>query len=231
MKAFPALILAAALLAPTVHAQETPAAPAPQETAPAPEAPAAEAPAPAPEPKAKPAPDLTPAQDIPMPKKETGLDLMPAQDTPQMFPEPVLIPETPESTPKPEGSAIEEPKKEKGKEKVKQDKTAAAADEMASRIRYRQAKTRALKDPAVQAEWAKAAKARTDYARREALTNYYTLLYARMEKLDASLKKEIASRQIVSLRRIKQARLDPTEAPVIEETPVVSSRDSGQFFE
>ncbi len=235
MKAFTALILAAALLAPTVHAQETPAAPAPQETAPAPESPAAAEPAPAPAPAAapaaesKPAPDLTPAQDIPMPKKETGLDLMPAQDTPQIIPEPVLIPESPTSMPKPEGSAIEEPKEKK--EKLKQDKTAAAADEMASRVRYRQAKTRALKDPAVQAEWAKAARARTDYEKREALTNYYTLLYARMEKLDKSLKKEIESRQGISLRRLRQSRLEPTEAPTVEEAPEVSSRDSGQFFE
>ncbi len=228
MKAFPALLLAAALLAPTVHAQETPAAPAPQEPAPAAESPAAaptpaaDTPAPASaaatEPAPAPAPvDLTPAKDVPLPKTESTLDLMPAQDTtPAPALEPALIPETPESMPKPEGSAIEEPKtekQEKDKAKVKPNKTAAASDEMATRVRYRQIKTRAMKDPAIQAEWETAQAARTDYEKREALKRYYALLYSRMEKMDKSLKKEIEARKPMTVRRLQQTRIEPTVPP------------------
>jgi hypothetical protein len=217
MKAFPALLLAAALLAPTVHAQETPVAPAPQEPPAATEVPAAPAPAPA-------STDLTPAKDVPLPKPESGLDLMPARDNnaaPAPL-EPALIPETPETIPMPEGRAVEEPKRDKadkkdkkGKEKPQEsvNKTAAASLEMSARVRYRQIKTRALSDPAVQAEWDKAEVAHTDFEKREALKRYYTLLSSRMEKLDKSLKKEIDLRHSLILRRLKQNRLDGTEKP------------------
>ena len=210
MKAFPALLLAAALLAPTLRAQETPAAPAAPAPVPAPEAPAPVVPP-------APTPDLTPAKDVPTPVPSKSLDLMPAQDTTTPLPvttEPALIPETPDSTTKPGGSAIEEPKKKEAKEsKEKPNKTEAAADEMATRVRFRQAKTRALKDPAVQAEWAKSERAHTDFEKRAALKRYYTLLYARMQSIDGSLKKEIATHQTFSIRRLEQTRVEATEAP------------------
>ncbi|MHA3772675.1 hypothetical protein ACXR0O_14165 [Verrucomicrobiota bacterium sgz303538] len=207
MKAFPALLLAVTLLAPTLRAQQTPATPAPPAPAPAPETPATVAPA-------APKPDLTPAKDLPTPMPSKSLDLMPAQDTPTpvpITPESTLVPETPESTPKPTGSAIEEPKKKDGKEKP--NKTEVAADQLAARVRYREVKTRALKDPAVQAEWSKSLRAHTDFEKRAALKSYYKLLFARMENLDSSLKKEIASHQTLSIRRLEQTRVEATETP------------------
>ncbi|RYD80290.1 MAG: hypothetical protein EOP84_12155 [Verrucomicrobiaceae bacterium] len=58
--------------------------------------------------------------------------------------------------------------------------------------------------------------ARTDYEKREALKKYYALLYARMEKMDKSLKKEIEVREPLTVRRLHQTRIAPTEPPIRE---------------
>ncbi len=135
------------------------------------------------------------------------LELMPAP-TGQLAPEPLpLIPESPATTRKPTGSAISEPAKEK------KSKTEIAADEMQERIHYRQAKTKALQDPALQAEWDRAHQTRTDFARRAALKEYYVKLYGRMAKLDPSIKKRIALEQERSLHKLVQTRVAATEAP------------------
>jgi surface protein G len=117
-----------------------------------------------------------------------------------------LIPETPETIEKPRGSALGMPG-----ERLKPNKTSTAANEVAERIRFRQAKTKALRDPAVQAEWANSESARTDLEKREALKRYYKLLYARIAKIDSTLKKAIELQQMSSLRRLEQTRIDPTE--------------------
>lgn len=138
------------------------------------------------------------------------LDLMPAQPEPLLPPpsstEPTLIPEAPASRQKPRGNALEQPKKEQ----VKSNATEAAQNALNERIRYRTAKTRALREPAVQAEWERSQTAHTDFEKREALKRYYKLLFARMAKLDGSLKKEIALRERTSLRRLEQTRVDAT---------------------
>jgi hypothetical protein len=121
-----------------------------------------------------------------------------------------LIPETPAPIEKPKGSAIEQPGGDKA-EKVKPNKTQVAADDVADRIRLRSAKTKALRDPKVQAEWESAEKARTDLERREALKRYYTLLYDRIDRIDATLKKLTALRRISATRRLEQTKIDPTE--------------------
>ena len=121
-----------------------------------------------------------------------------------------LIPETPAPIDKPKGSAIGQPGAGKG-EKVKSNKTQVAADDVADRIRLRSAKTRALRDPRVQAEWEQAEKARTDQERRDALKRYYTLLYDRIDKTDATLKKLTALRRISASHRLEQTKIDPTE--------------------
>jgi hypothetical protein len=90
------------------------------------------------------------------------------------------------------------------------DKTAAAEDALQKRIKLREAKTKALRDPAVQAEWEKSLKAKTDYDRREILTNYYTLLCARMVKIDGSLKTEIDTLRDTYISEITQKRVAPT---------------------
>jgi hypothetical protein len=63
----------------------------------------------------------------------------------------------------------------------------------------------------VQAEWDSAAKAKTDYDKREALKRYYKLLYGRILKIDSSVKKTSDLRQQAALRRLEQTRIDPTE--------------------
>ena len=134
------------------------------------------------------------------------LELMPAP-TGQLAPEPLpLIPESPEPVRKPSGRAISEPAKEK------KSKTEIAADEMQERIHYRQAKTKALQDPALRDEWDRAHQTRTDYERRAALKSYYLKLYGRMARLDPSIKKRIDLEQERSLHRLLQTRIAATEA-------------------
>ena len=121
-----------------------------------------------------------------------------------------LIPETPAPIEKPRGSAIDQPGAGKG-EKVRPNKTQVAADDVADRIRLRSAKTKALRNPKVQAEWERADKARTDLERREALKRYYSLLYDCIDKTDPTLKKLTALRRISARHRLEQTKIDPTE--------------------
>ncbi len=156
-----------------------------------------------------PALDLAPARPA-EPRASTGrpLDLMPAQ--PELAPpatDSTLIPETPATVGKPRGGAISQPKK------AKKSATEAAEGAMAQRVRLRQAKTRAMRDPAVQAEWQRSESARTEFDRRETLKRFYTLLYSRMGKLDGSLKKDLAQEQAFALRRLTQTRIEATETP------------------
>jgi len=137
-------------------------------------------------------PSRAPAQEAapsPPPGVETEVTLIP---------EPV----------KEEKKKPEEPEKS---EKTEKSKTAVNAEELLERVHYRQAYTKAQRDPKVAAEWERASKARTDLEKREALKTYYTLLHARIVKLDASLKKTSDLRRGVSLRRLQQTRIDATE--------------------
>lgn len=217
MKALFATFALSALLAPMLPAQEG-AAPAAKEE---PAAPAA-APAPAtaeavppitPEPTAAASTsDLTPAKEEPLPIPERSMELLPSADPgpTQILPEPVLIPETPEMTEKPEGTAIVPPGEVAPTGLIKRSKTEIAADELALKVRYRQVKTRAMADPAVQAEFNNAQRARTDAQKRAGLKRYYQLLYARMAKIDKTLKKQINEREVISVKRLQQNRIDPT---------------------
>ena len=155
-----------------------------------------------------------PAESKPAPSGDTPADqrlellpsapapLLPVPARPETLP---LIPDAPASAEKPAGRAITEPRVEK------RSKTEAAADEVQQRVRFREVKTRALKDPAVQTEWERAHAMRTDYEKREALKSYFNRLYGRMRKIDGSLKKRIAEEQQRSLARLSQTRIDPTE--------------------
>lgn len=96
-----------------------------------------------------------------------------------------LIPEAPKPTvkPKAEATAPAEPKKKSSTEKE--------SDDLQMRIRYREAKTRALQDPMLQQEWDRAAAAKTEESKREALKSYYKLLCDRMVKIDAAVKPRV----------------------------------------
>ena len=141
-------------------------------------------------------------------KPDPALDLMPAQPG-QIIPEPTLTPETPGSIPV--GSA-------KPPVKIKTSKTETTEQDLALRIRLRQAKTRALEDPVVQAEWHNSIVARTELQRREALQKYYTRLYADVLKSDARVTKLVLIERDLALRRVQQVRIAPTEALGAPET-------------
>ena len=123
-----------------------------------------------------------------------------------------LIPETPEPATKPKGSAIPQPQSlPSRKASDAPARTSAAEDEMAARIRLRQLKSRVLREPKVQQLVAKAETAPTDYEKREALKEYYTVLYGRIEKLDGSLKKRTTMLRKQAIHRLTQTKIDPTD--------------------
>jgi hypothetical protein len=113
-----------------------------------------------------------------------------------------LIPDTLEQpVEKPRGTALIQPKR---------DKTSEAENELATRIRLRELRSKALKDPKIQAEWERAHTVKTDAEKRASLTSYYALLYTRMAKLDGSLKQRITALQNLSIRRLTPRNIDPS---------------------
>jgi hypothetical protein len=123
-----------------------------------------------------------------------------------VFTEPLpLIPETPEDVPRP-GTGRGEIQQPAPDQPAATSKTAESINEMRMRIRYREVKTEALRDPAVQAEWERAERATVDAEKRDALKSYYTKLYARMLKIDGSIEKLVATRQANALSRLVQKR-------------------------
>lgn len=116
---------------------------------------------------------------------------------------PGLIPEIPEAPAKSKPAATTESKKSSTEE---------AADEMQARIRMRDVKTRALQDPKVQAEWARAHVTKTDRERREVLKSYYTMLYDGMIKIDHSLKPRVEALRKALDWRLEQRGIKPSKA-------------------
>ncbi len=171
----------------------------PTESAPVADPPAAEStPAPKIEPAA-PKPTLRPTPPSPIaPPADPEMELLP------------LIPDTPPALDlPPPGEAIPQPPDIT--QELKSERAAAVENELRNRIRLRQIKTKALKDPRIQADWERAQTARTEFEKREALKDYYTTLYDRMTKLDSSLKGQIKDLRTESLRRLRQHRMAPTE--------------------
>jgi hypothetical protein len=116
-----------------------------------------------------------------------------------------LIPPTP-----PVDGATQEAAQKKDKKPARPSRTDAAEDAMQLRIKLRAAKTKALQDPVIQAELAKADSTKTDYDKREAYKRYYVILYARMRQIDPSIAVGIAARQDLSISRNYQFRVAPT---------------------
>jgi hypothetical protein len=172
--------------------------PVPSEPAPAaPDAtkPAAAKPEPAPA-ELPPLPDPAPAPEDP--------DLMRNQPGSRLKPEPTLMPDRTPFRPsvRPRDSST-----------LKPPTTSADLD---ARIRFRQAHTRASNEPAIQALWQESRQAPTDYQKRDALRRYYSTLYKRIVTFDKGIKPLVDERQRVSLRRLDQTRIDPTD-PLEEE--------------
>ena len=203
MKRLPALLAASLFATLPLFAQEKPAAPAP--AAPAPEAPA----------------DVSPPPLAPSEKDKDRLELMPSKPA-QLIPPPIdlpLIPEMPIPQDRPPRRGVESPIKPK-----RDSATAAAEDELKQRVRLREARTKALRDPAVQAEWARANEVKTDYEKRAALTSYYKLLYGRIAKIDSSLKAPADKLLKQSLAEFEQTRIAPTQPPPGVADPATARR-------
>jgi hypothetical protein len=126
--------------------------------------------------------------------------------SPTNLPEVTLIPEQvpAPSTAKP--ATPDEPAKEE-----KKSKTEESAEQLMDHIHFREARTKALRDPKVMAEWARAQKAKTDFEKRDALKAYYSALYAKIDQLDPTVKKVSELRKTAALHRLEQTRIDPTE--------------------
>jgi hypothetical protein len=139
-------------------------------------------------------------------------DRLSVDKAPQVNPEPAepaevpLIPQEVAPVEKPRGRAIEQKSTT-----IKRTKTDESTEELNQRIRFREARTKALREASVQAEWEKSLQARTDLEKREALKRHYQLLFARMTKIDGSLKKLIDERKLLALRRLEQTRIASTE--------------------
>ena len=164
---------------------------------------------------------LASAQDAATPAPKPALrsepQLRPTSPTPATSErqDPIgLIPELTEPVGKPEGGAIPQPGRDlsgadgRG---PRVDKTTAAQDEMAARIRFRELTNKISLDPKVAAELDKANNAKTDLEKREGLKQYYTLLYGRVVKADRSLEKRATELKNRLIHRLAQTRIDPTE--------------------
>jgi hypothetical protein len=133
-----------------------------------------------------PAPQLAPASNLPL------------------IPEPVQPVEKPKGKAAPAGEA----------DKTRGDKTAMAEDKLKRNIQLRQAKTKAEREPALQALKAQALEASTDYEQRKLFIDYYTRLCDRIAKYDPALKKEdIATLKQNYTGRYLQTRIAPTIDP------------------
>ena len=163
----------------------------------------------APAPAAERPADLTPPPLAPAEKDKDRLELMPSKPA-QLLPPPAglsLIPELPLPPEKSRPRSIESPIKKRDSA------TSDAEDLVKQRIRLREAKTKAQRDPAVQAEWDRAAAVKTDYERREVLKGYYKLLYGRMAKLEPTLKAPLETQLQQALGQLEQRKIAPTQPP------------------
>ena len=104
-----------------------------------------------------------------------------------------LIPDTLEPVKKPKAEPI--PKKSQ---------TEQTGDDLQARIRYRDARTSAAQDAKVQAEWDRSRVAKTNPDKRDALASYYNALYARMLKIDPTLKERVVQEQAMLAWRIEK---------------------------
>lgn len=153
--------------------------------------------------------DPSPPPLAPAGKDVDRLELMPGKPA-QLLPPPIdlpLIPEIPMPQERPRGRSVESPIRKRDSA------TADAEDQVKTRIRMREAKTKAQRDPAVQAEWDRSNAVKTDYEKREVLKGYYKLLAARMTKVDPTLKAAINIQLQQSLAGLEQTRIAPTQPP------------------
>ena len=96
----------------------------------------------------------------------------------------------------------------------KKSATSAAEDALRDAIKLRVAKTKAQSDPELQALWDTNYKAKTDWEQREIFNKYYTLLCAKIAKIDSTINPEtIESIRGHYLGSYDQSRIAPTVPP------------------
>jgi hypothetical protein len=86
--------------------------------------------------------------------------------------------------------------------------TFAVEQDIRVRLKMRDAQTRALNDPHIQADWDAAHHTKTDPERRALLTVYYNHLYDLMIKIDPSIADRTNARRSGVLARMKYTRLE-----------------------
>lgn len=164
------------------------------------------------------------ASTVPVPDKETstlmgsGTTSGTSNSTLGAEPTPLpLMPETPSSpTEKPRhsygaggsssaGAAAQNP--------IKKNKTQENTEDVADRIKYREAKYKAMQDPKIQALLDEANAAKKDLDKREAMRKYYKELGAKIVKIDGSIKKLATARMQESLKLLDQTHVRPEEYP------------------
>lgn len=144
---------------------------------------------------------------------------LPAQEVPEALPAQTapgtseanpasLIPEPPPLIPRsPERSRTGDKVPSSPEQAFRKTKTGVAVSDIEQRVRFRKAKTRALQAPGLQEIKDEAYAAATEREKRAGLKEYYTALFARMAKIDSSLKKEIETKKRLTLARLDQTRL------------------------
>jgi hypothetical protein len=161
------------------------------------------------------------AAHAPLSAQEKPASEKPLQLAPEPAPTEILIPNELPQIPKPAPIAIG-PATSRA---ARPSKTQVAEDAVKQRIQYRLAKNKAVRDPAVVAALETAQRAKTDLEKREAMKRYYTLLNARIRKIDGSVAKVAREREEYSTRRLEQTRIDPTEPLDPDERTVRQGRD------
>ena len=185
-----------------VSAQEaapTPTAPGPQSTV-----------APKETPSASPAPTVSPAPEV-------------QQQEPELLPESKTLPSPPAETPRlldliPQGIKPQFPgsiPNPTSAEQVEKD-----------RIRFRQIRTIAMRNPYAIYFWRRARLAHTDEMKREYLRVYYTTMCDQMRKLEPRLKLTIDAFETANIGRASQIALRPT-VPV-RDIPRFKAEEKGQ---
>lgn len=169
----------------------------------------------------EPAPQPAPAENEPAvdkpelprpaPRDDKLLDLLNKNPTPEKRNSGA----TEKSDPKKKDEAADDkdgqkkdPSRERGRTTLLPPKTATDLD---LRIRYRKARAAAERDGAVIAAWEDSRKAHTDYAKREALKRYYTLIRAKVLAVDKGVSPMVEERHTYAMKRLDQTRVDPTD--------------------
>lgn len=136
------------------------------------------------------------AENAPATPPETG----PASDNALFTEPPSLVPES-----SPNDTDLSEDKAPQRKQRKHPE--SSDTELIRKRVLFREAKTKALKDPRLHELLAEAEACKTDPEKRVVLRKYYKMLYDRMAQIDPSIVPFIEQHRRESLNRLSQDRL------------------------